>query len=960
MPREALRLRRTDRQGAGLRPADAAPVTQWDSALRSDYVYIDAPLGKEETLLNVDNIGYDSADVRFNPAAVITANQYATYGLPDAYSIVRSPAGVPVTNQDGAQIARFDFTAARLVSTRQRAGTLVTLVTAAPHLFTAGQSVTVLLAAADVGLNGTFTIVGTPTTTSFTYNTVATGTIAVGATTGTAIVRNTGATPLQPGQSVRVVDTGLMQGQWYYYGLFGRYFYQGNTYWFRLANSELLVPVDYGYKAKLWGAIPEFYRRLDEEHEGAYVGSGVLRRLIDTLGYECDVQRTWNATLGDLWDVERVNARLLPKLGAVLGHGSPEAALGDRRYRTLLANIMHLRKIRGTKDGIEGWLSAVTGYKVLVYVGKNLLLTNDDTELRSGQGSWVNIATGTIARVTSAGEIGGPSSTEFYLRLTNSTGGTITSSLRSTNLIPVVAGHQYRMSYMVRSTVARTTSWTATWFDATNASLGVVTDSSVPTTTGWAQFTGGWLTAPANAVWLQVTLNGPGMLNTEAISYWKMMLVDSTWQPTGQPALYTYPPTSYPSATYEAARMVHVSLYPQRTNFAINSDFAANPGAFPAQGWANTDPATYGALLSAYATYAAIVTLTITSMALTGGVATLATTAAMPGGPVALHGLKPGDVITTSGIGGGGTALNGTFTVLATPTPSTFTYTVPSPPADFATTATGLSGSSNVTSAPETTYADLLAELDTLVNTTALTFVPIGSPAVLGAPGYMTMTSSASPYIARSSSQYFPVVGGAPYSARVMVSASIADVQVVLRIRFYTSINGVFTEIVGTDVTGPTTTASVYNGALWVNVPVVVNGATAPAAATFARAVIESQGSPTPGTSLYPGDTTFPSGLLFPDSGAGAVVASYTLYVTYAIIEDNVMAGPYFDGRTTEGAFGDFRFTGTPGASFSAYYQNFNAVMNGLSNADRLHSLLPSVIPADRDYTIHSVLNGLL
>lgn len=924
MARVSLRLRRTD-QSAPLRPIDQASplVSQYDSALRSDYQYVDAPLGIDETWLNVDNIGYDAADLRFTFFAAADSpvrNPFPSYGLPDAYDVVRSLAGVPVTNLDGTQVARYDFTAYKVIATAALTGNVVTMTTTAPHQFTTGQSVIINLAAvAESFYNGTYTIIATPTPTTFTYAKVhADALSAAPALGGTATVYGVGATPFPVDQKVRIVDHGLPPGRFVYYALFARYNSAGNVYWFRVAQSEMLVPIDYRYTDRLWRMIPEYYRTLDEGSDG------VLRRFIGVLGYEADMQRSWNSTLGDLWDAETVNSRMLPNIAYLLGHGGGEEAIGDKRSRILLANLMYLRKFRGTKDGIEGWVAAISGYKVLTYVGKNLMLSNNDAELRTSVGGWTSVSGGTVARIASAGEVGGPSNVEFYLRLTATS--STTTTLTNVNRIPVTAGHQYRISYMVKSSVAaRTTSTTVTWYDIAGAAVGApVTDTpiSAGAVNTWTAVAGNWLTAPANATAAQITLNGPAMVNADTIAYFKVMFTDRSWLPIGQPALY-----GDPSSAYESPRTVHISLYPARTNYAINSDFRAVSPTFPASGWAITDPATYSTLPFAYATYAAIYTVNVSFKAQATTTATLTT--ASP------HTLVPGSVVTVAGVGA---PFDGTFTLTAA-TSNTISYTVGTSATVTTTAATG-----TVVPAPESSYDDLAAGFDSLSTATTATFNGGGLGTVYNVPGYMTLSTSTGPFSMRASSSFFPVVRATPFSARVYVicQSGLAAATAQLRFKWFTAANA------GAEIPPPSSNPDKWLGSAtavpntWVpgtslanSVPVVAGNMTPPAGALWGRVVIEVNST-----------------------------AACNANVTYAVIEDAPLPGPYFDGWSTDGAFGDFRFTGTPGASFSAYYPNFNAVLNTLGTptvfTDRLHAVLPAIIPIERDVQIHSVLNSLL
>jgi len=76
----------------------------------------------------------------------------------------------------------------KTISNAARTGTTATLTTSTAHGFRVGDSVTVTAVTNAATLNGTFTILTVPTTTTFTYTTTTSGTIASAAETGTALV----------------------------------------------------------------------------------------------------------------------------------------------------------------------------------------------------------------------------------------------------------------------------------------------------------------------------------------------------------------------------------------------------------------------------------------------------------------------------------------------------------------------------------------------------------------------------------------------------------------------------------------------------------------------------------------------------------------------------------------------------------------------------------------------------
>ena len=261
-----------------------------------------------------------------------------------------------------------------------------------------------------------------------------------------------------PAGQVLVRDERLLSGVWYYYGLFARYSYLGTTYWVRVSEAAVLIPINFGYGERLWQRIPEYYRRRDVETKGSY-DKGVLRRFVETIGYEVDIQRTWAFTCGDVWDLQRLDSRLLSSLGELLGI-SAEDASGDKRFRKLLNNLLYLRKTKGTKDSIEGWVSSVTGYRSLAYVGKNLFLSNNDTEMLSTVGNWQSgTASTVVSRVVSTGGGGEPSSGTPYLQHINNSGGTATVITRYGDSVTVGASTPGSVTmadfvYAVRPTVS--------------------------------------------------------------------------------------------------------------------------------------------------------------------------------------------------------------------------------------------------------------------------------------------------------------------------------------------------------------------------------------------------------------------------------------------------------------------------------------------------------------------------
>jgi len=113
---------------------------------------------------------------------------------------------------------------------------------------------------------------------------------------------------------------------------------------------------------------------------------------------------------------------------------------------------------------------------------------------------------------------------------------------------------------------------------------------------------------PDTAEYVTLTLTTVSIADGQALEVGQIMLVDRRYRPDGMPGSTNVEPFSEPGSDtyagvdfYDSPRSVWLNVYPQRTNFAVNSDFTLND--LPAGGWSVVDAATYGSMPFAYATY---------------------------------------------------------------------------------------------------------------------------------------------------------------------------------------------------------------------------------------------------------------------------------------------------------------------------------------------------------------------
>jgi phage tail-like protein len=398
---------------------------------------------------------------------------------------------------------------------------------------------------------------------------------------------------------------------WHYYSLFA----QDGDVWTRLDSCDVLNVGDYAYGSRLWGYLPEWYRETDEY--------GVLEAYLRAVGAEFDKVRTLLQTRNYVWDPHKVSARLLPQVCAHLG-AAYESALGPHRTKALLSAHVELFRSKGTLHGIETYLRLLTGQSVACSVGKNLLLTDEDSTGWEAA-SWEVFEDDSLVPDTSdgldplwVGDTGRP-----FLRYTFLGGtrdgdnppGMFLGGVAGWNwqfnparrydirmAVPVSALGEYRFSFNARSSAGDTTMTpVVTWLDPRGFPLSTEElDPILIATTGEDPATPhatDWFVADEDATHAVVALLVPGDLDEgETFDVWDVMLVDRAYRPFGRSESL-----DDPDLTYETPRKIWITIIPQRVNYVSNSVPTTDT-----ERWFTTIPTTYAALPTAYPTYADI------------------------------------------------------------------------------------------------------------------------------------------------------------------------------------------------------------------------------------------------------------------------------------------------------------------------------------------------------------------
>jgi phage tail-like protein len=613
------------------------------------------------------------------------------------------------------------------------------------------------------------------------------------------------------------MHSGLLPGIMAYYSVFARY----PTGWVKFGSAEVLVPGDFAYGQKLFKRLPQWYQDADLN-----TTERIVTRLLAAFGTEVDITRAWIETLGDVWDPSRIPAHLLEPLSEVLGLPY-ERTVGDPRVRKLLTNLVYLRKTKGTRESIEGYLSALSGYTVLTHQSLNIMLTVEDGEFRSSTGSWESGESSSATRQPAVGDGAPPEPNGVLEVLRDSTSG-VASAFSGpdgvpTSLVVIDPGNsrEFAVALDARSmTTSMGLTLSLSFYDRIGTLLPNPVSADVAISAVFSRARSVWMSAPDDARYVRVGVATAGDVAVgEGVQIGRVMLVDRRWRPTFLPGYLTAEPFSSPGAAtytgdgfYDPPRTVWLNVYPQRTNFAVNSDFSLDN--LPIDGWTVVDASTYDLLPLAYTSY-------------------------------------------------------------------------------------------DTTATAETDYDDLLAEFDAITPTWEIEFQAPANRLLLH-------SSPSAPYVAQVRSKAFPVLPGVAYSAGVELQCVENGGKGTLRIQWMSLENSF--EALTVDGSPQISQGSTFDLFTGHYVRADIRNAVAPEGAGWGRLIVESFNA-----------------------------VEHTTYMQRPLIEDAPLPGPYFSGDATDGAPGDFGYTGVARQSFSVYYMNFNAIAGATTN--RILTAAPGILP---------------
>lgn len=154
-------------------------------------------------------------------------------------------------------------------------------------------------------------------------------------------------------------DSGLAPNRFYYYTIY--VFDLDTNRWVLAGQAQVLTLKDYGHYDRMVRHLPNFYIDQDDLRRPPGEAEGQLRRFLQIFSLGLNHVRGETESLGWLRSADTVSGGLLPFFAEDLGI-TYEPEIGMRQMRIWLRNAVYLYKIKGTRLGIEGVSTAMTGW----------------------------------------------------------------------------------------------------------------------------------------------------------------------------------------------------------------------------------------------------------------------------------------------------------------------------------------------------------------------------------------------------------------------------------------------------------------------------------------------------------------------------------------------------------------------------------------------------------------------
>lgn len=171
----------------------------------------------------------------------------------------------------------------------------------------------------------------------------------------TVLTVNNGADP------ITYVDSGLVQGQFYYYSIF---VYNLTQYtWTNAANAISISVKNYNNTDDLYAYLPEIYKIAQPYVATSDWDNPTLYSFLSNFGFQLDYVHTLTDLLEQKYNVETVSGVLVPTMMNQFGQ-TYEPAIGLQQNRIILRDAVTLTRQKGSLQGLLAFVKDFTGWGV--------------------------------------------------------------------------------------------------------------------------------------------------------------------------------------------------------------------------------------------------------------------------------------------------------------------------------------------------------------------------------------------------------------------------------------------------------------------------------------------------------------------------------------------------------------------------------------------------------------------
>lgn len=347
----------------------------------------------------------------------------------------------------------------------------------------------------------------------------------------------------------------LVAGRQVYYRAF---LFTSTKVWGIAGSIAAILPSVHGAQTQLMEMLPKVFTTSEQSPLGAVNQNSALYDFMYGLSFTHEVSLTLLDLLRPSHSGLDTPYQLIPDERANVGL-IPEPALPTRNQKRLIREAIFMYTNKGTKNGIETYAEALTGFAPTLTVSANLLLTVQDSTFYKGVGNWV-ITGGTLAESNEQVPATGDNVID-----NGYTGKVIASGSGSIKLgednpitkgVPVEPNTEYTVSCKLKSPPSSGNVTLSVRFYDKN---GIATSSSHSATS-----------VAANNTWKSSSVTA----TSDASSYYAVITIAFSAAGT-----YYFDQVCMQlgnTASYDEARALDIFLSPTKTNFINNPSFETN------------------------------------------------------------------------------------------------------------------------------------------------------------------------------------------------------------------------------------------------------------------------------------------------------------------------------------------------------------------------------------------------